>query len=343
VWLLGAPDEALADRSDEGWPGRGRTRVRGRRRDRPPPGWRGTLAFDEVFRSAASKVIRTPVKAPRANAYAERWVRTVRTECLDWPLIRIKAISSACSESTSTTTMPSGHIGGSSCPRLRDPRPDGLRRASERVSAGPLGRSAARITRPRHEPGFVHPSGSRWSAGRGDSPRASSALRLDFHTEHVGRRWGVRRSEDSVRLTYGRRSFKHRDELNGRDRRWACLSSAACWSHAPGDRRLTVARLRRPPLLPRALRGGGRKGPYPLGNREVTWSCPRSSTAGSRVSILSLPDRLWGDMPCGERRCMAETDGATLGKSPRSRETAVPASQRSPRRPSTRQWRGAPP
>src|SRR4029453_16915291 len=46
-----------------------------------------TLAFDEVFRSAASKVIRTPVAAPRANAYAERWVRTVRTECLDWLLI----------------------------------------------------------------------------------------------------------------------------------------------------------------------------------------------------------------------------------------------------------------
>jgi putative transposase len=44
-------------------------------------------ALDEVFRSAASKVIRTPVKAPRANAYAERWVRTVRTECLDWLLI----------------------------------------------------------------------------------------------------------------------------------------------------------------------------------------------------------------------------------------------------------------
>jgi putative transposase len=43
-------------------------------------------AFDEVFLSAASKVIRTPVKAPRANAYAERWVRTVRTECLDWLL-----------------------------------------------------------------------------------------------------------------------------------------------------------------------------------------------------------------------------------------------------------------
>jgi len=44
-------------------------------------------AFDEGFRSAASEVIRTPVRAPKANAYAERWVRTVRTECLDWLLI----------------------------------------------------------------------------------------------------------------------------------------------------------------------------------------------------------------------------------------------------------------
>jgi putative transposase len=46
-----------------------------------------TAAFDEVFRSEGINVIHTPVHAPQANAYAERFVRTVRNECLDWLLI----------------------------------------------------------------------------------------------------------------------------------------------------------------------------------------------------------------------------------------------------------------
>jgi putative transposase len=43
--------------------------------------------FDEVFRSEGLKVIRTPVQAPNANAHAERWVRTIRADCLDRILI----------------------------------------------------------------------------------------------------------------------------------------------------------------------------------------------------------------------------------------------------------------
>ncbi len=46
-----------------------------------------TAAFDEVFRSDGIRTIRTPVRAPRANAFIERWIGTVRRECLDRMLI----------------------------------------------------------------------------------------------------------------------------------------------------------------------------------------------------------------------------------------------------------------
>jgi len=46
-----------------------------------------TRSFEEVFQGSGIRIIRTPIQTPQANGIAERFVRTVRSECLDWLLI----------------------------------------------------------------------------------------------------------------------------------------------------------------------------------------------------------------------------------------------------------------
>jgi putative transposase len=46
-----------------------------------------TTAFDEVFSGNGTRVVKTPVRSPRANSYAERFVGALCRECLDHVLI----------------------------------------------------------------------------------------------------------------------------------------------------------------------------------------------------------------------------------------------------------------
>jgi hypothetical protein len=84
-----------------------------------------TAAFDAVFAAAGIQALTIPARAPRANAYPQRWVRTVGTDCLDWIPVRNTGHLHRSCRSTWSTTTPLGRTGASSYrSRSRRSRPD---------------------------------------------------------------------------------------------------------------------------------------------------------------------------------------------------------------------------
>lgn len=101
-----------------------------------------TRDFDEVFRSQGIRVIKAPVQAPKARAHAERWVGTVRRECLDRILILGRRhLESVLREYTAHYNEHRPHRALEQLPpRSQSPPDDGGRPPTEAIDLGRLRR-----------------------------------------------------------------------------------------------------------------------------------------------------------------------------------------------------------
>jgi transposase InsO family protein len=96
-WVIQRAREFSMDRGGERAEGTSAPRFVIRDRDS-----KFTRAFDGVFASDGIQIIKTSIQAPKANAVAERWVRTVRQECLDGTVSAVSFMS---------TTRPQHDVG----------------------------------------------------------------------------------------------------------------------------------------------------------------------------------------------------------------------------------------
>ena len=99
-----------------------------------------TAAFDAVFAGADIRIIRTPIRAPRANAIAERFIGTLRRECLDQLLITgprhlatvLQEYRRALQHAPPAPIPPSTPTRGPHSPALRRDRPAAATRSARR-------------------------------------------------------------------------------------------------------------------------------------------------------------------------------------------------------------------
>ena len=114
--------------------------------------------FDEVFKAEGIETIRTPWRAPKANAYAERWIRTVRHECLD----RLMILRRANLESVLLTYVehhnrdrPHRGLEARGAQSRRSPKAGGLRAPDEGLRLKPVNAGSAIVRRDRLG-GIIH-------------------------------------------------------------------------------------------------------------------------------------------------------------------------------------------